>query len=166
MLFYFFEIFVLKYCEFGYNFLMEVFALLTFGERLRMARERKGLSQLDVYRAIKLSNKSLSRYENNATTPDPETVKSLVQLYDVSADFILGLSDEMGQASPPSCTSKSKPKIADALSSKDTKLLEKLDNLSPEAKEKAAEYIEMLKTLQEVKESKSDDNIIDFKKKV
>lgn len=139
--------------------------MLTFGERLRMARERKGMSQLDVYRAIKLSNKSLSRYENNATTPDPETVKSLIQLYDVSADFIMGLSDEMGHTSPPSCTSKSKPRIADVLSSKDTQLLEKLDSLSPEAKEKATEYIEMLKTLQEVKENKSDEKIIDFKEK-
>jgi len=141
---------------------MEVFALLTFGERLRMARERKGLTQMDVYRAIKLGNKSLSRYENNATKPDPETVKSLVQLYDVSADFILGLTDKMGHASPPLCTSKSKPKIADVLSSKDTELLDKFDSLSPEAKKKATEYIEMLKTLQEVK---TGDGIIDFKEK-
>lgn|GEM_PF-906895 len=139
--------------------------MLTFGERLRLARERKDMSQMDVYKAIKLNNKSLSRYENNATTPDPETVKTLIQLYDVSADFIMGLSNEMGHASPPSGTSKSKPKIADVLSPKDTELLKKLDSLSPEAKEKAIEYIEMLKTLQDVKESKSNDNIVDFKEK-
>ena len=72
--------------------------MLTFGERLRLARERAGLSQLDVFKAINLNNKSLSRYENNATAPDPDTMKSLIELYDVSADFILGLSDEMGRA--------------------------------------------------------------------
>lgn len=41
--------------------------MLTFGERLRMARERAGLTQKDVYKALSITDKSLSRYENNAT---------------------------------------------------------------------------------------------------
>jgi len=137
--------------------------MLTFGERLRMARERAGLSQLDVYKAINLSNKSLSRYENNATTPDPETIKALIELYDVSADFIMGLSDEMGRARSSKCgTSKSKPKMAEAVASGDKELIKKIESLSPEAKEKAAEYIDMLKTLEEVKSSEP---VVDFKEK-
>lgn len=136
--------------------------MLTFGERLRMARERTGLSQLDVYKAINLNNKSLSRYENNATAPDPDTVKALIELYDVSADFILGLSDEMGRARPSCGTSKSKPKAAEVLSSGDKELIKKLEGLSPEAKEKAADYVEMLKTLDEVK---SGETFVDFKEK-
>ena len=137
--------------------------MLTFGERLRMARERAGLSQMDVYKAINLSNKSLSRYENNATTPDPETIKALIELYDVSADFIMGLSDEMGRARSSKCgTSKSKPKMAEAVASGDKELIKKIESLSPEAKEKAAEYIDMLKTLEEVKSSEP---VVDFKEK-
>lgn len=137
--------------------------MLTFGERLRMARERAGLTQLDVYKAINLSNKSLSRYENNATTPDPETLRALIELYDVSADFILGLSDEMGRARSSKCgTSKSKPKMAEAVASGDKELIKKIESLSPEAKEKAAEYIDMLKTLEEVKSSEP---VVDFKEK-
>jgi transcriptional regulator with XRE-family HTH domain len=128
-----------------------------------MARERAGLSQLDVYKAINLSNKSLSRYENNATTPDPETIKALIELYDVSADFIMGLSDEMGRARSSKCgTSKSKPKMAEAVASGDKELIKKIESLSPEAKEKAAEYIDMLKTLEEVKSSEP---VVDFKEK-
>lgn len=136
--------------------------MITFGERLRMARERAGLTQLDVYAATNLNNKSLSRYENNTTSPDPETVKALIELYDVSADFILGLSDEMGRARPSSGTSKSKPVAATVLSSGDKDLIKKLDGLSPEAKEKAADYVKMLKTLEEVK---SGDSVVDFKEK-
>jgi len=137
--------------------------MLTFGERLRMARERAGLSQLDVYKAINLSNKSLSRYENDATTPDPDTIKALIELYDVSADFIMGLSDEMGRARSSKCgTSKSKPKMAEAVASGDKELIKKIESLSPEAKEKAAEYIDMLKTLEEVKSSEP---VVDFKEK-
>lgn len=48
--------------------------MLNFGERLRMARERAGLSQLEVYKKINLNNKSLSRYENNVTVPNPDTI--------------------------------------------------------------------------------------------
>ncbi len=136
--------------------------MLTFGERLRMARERKGLSQLDVYKATNIGNKSLSRYENNKTAPDPEAMKLLITLYDVSADFILGLSDEMGHAFPPAGTSKAQPKITKGASANDAEMLKKIEGLSPEAKEKAADYLEMLKTLQQVK---SGDGVLDFKEK-
>jgi len=131
--------------------------MLNFGERLRRARERKGLTQVDVYRAIGLNNKSLSRYENGATAPDPDTVRDLIRLYDVSADYILGLSDEMGSAVPAEGSSFTSPKVCE-----DAKIIERLSSLTPEAREKASEYVEMLKTLDEVK---SGENLIDFGKK-
>ena len=87
--------------------------MLSFGERLRLARERKGLTQMDVYRAIGLNNKSLSRYENGTTAPDPDTVRDLIRLYDVSSDYILGLSNEMGTACPPSGSSLTPPKVSE-----------------------------------------------------
>lgn len=131
--------------------------MLNFGERLRRARERKGLTQVDVYRAIGLNNKSLSRYENGATAPDPDTLRDLIRLYDVAADYVLGLSDEMGSAAAPAGSSLVPPKAAE-----DAALLERLSGLTPEAKEKANEYVEMLKTLDEVK---SGENFLDIKKK-
>lgn len=131
--------------------------MLNFGERLRRARERKGLTQVDVYRAIGLNNKSLSRYENGATAPDPDTLRDLIRLYDVSADYVLGLSEEMGSVAAPAGSSLVPPKAAE-----DAALLERLSGLTPEAKEKANEYVEMLKTLDEVK---SGENFLDVKKK-
>lgn len=131
--------------------------MLNFGERLRRARERKGLTQVDVYRAIGLNNKSLSRYENGATAPDPDTLRDLIRLYDVSADYVLGLSEEMGSVAAPAGSSLVPPKAAE-----DAALLERLSGLTPEAKEKANEYVEMLKTLDEVK---SGENFLDIKKK-
>lgn len=136
--------------------------MLTFGERLRMARERKGLSQLDVYKATNIGNKSLSRYENNKTAPDPEAMKLLIKLYDVSADFILGLSDDMGQAFPSTGTSKAQPKITKAVSRDEAEMLKKIEGLSPEAKAKATDYLEMLKTLDEVTAGEA---VVDFKEK-
>lgn len=130
--------------------------MLSFGERLRLARERKDMTQLDVYRAIGLNNKSLSRYENGTTAPDPDTLRDLIRLYDVSSDYILGLSDSMGP-SRPCGTSLTPPKL-----SEDEALLERLSALPPDKKAKAGEYIEMLKTLSEVE---SGENCIDIKKK-
>ena len=51
--------------------------MLSFGERLKRARERKGLTQPQVMKAIGVSDKSISRYENNASAPDPETITEL-----------------------------------------------------------------------------------------
>ena len=131
--------------------------MLKFGDRLRASRERKGLTQVDVYRAIGLNNKSLSRYENETTAPDPDTLRDLIRLYDVSSDYILGLSDEMG-CSHPSGSSLTPPKL-----SEDAALLERLSSLPPEEKAKASEYVDMLKTLSEVKTGEN--CTVDFKRK-
>ena len=122
--------------------------MLTFGERLRMARERAGLTQKDVYKALSITDKSLSRYENNATSPGPDKIKALIELYNVSADFILGLSREMGRTYPNS--SKAERKAAKAIACGDKELIEKFQGLSPEAKKKAAEYLTMLKTFEDI----------------
>ena len=122
--------------------------MLTTGERLRMARERKGLSQLDVYKLTNIGNKSLSRFENDSASPSPEVIKTLVTLYDVSSDFILGFSDEMDQMYP--------------LAPDDIEMIKKIESLSPESKAKALEYLEMLKALQQVKSETS--STLDFKK--
>ncbi|MCD7712770.1 MAG: helix-turn-helix domain-containing protein [Firmicutes bacterium] len=72
--------------------------MLTFGERLKKARDRKGMRQTDVMLATGISEPSLSRYESNTTHPTPEKITRLIKLYDVSAEYIMGLTDKMGHA--------------------------------------------------------------------
>ena len=130
----------------------------SFGERLKKARERKGLTQAQVMKLTSITDKSLSRYENGASAPDPDTILELIRLYDVSADFIMGLSPIMGHASDnASGTSLSAPSLVSGVD-----VHEKLEGLSDDARKKAEEYIEMLKTLDEVK---SGENFLDTKKK-
>lgn len=115
--------------------------MLSFGERLRRARERKGLTQAQVMKITNISDKSLSRYECGSSSPDPETISTLIRLYDVSADYMMGFSPVMGHAvNPVSGASLAAPDVH-----------EKLDGLSDDARKKAEEYIEMLKTLDEIK---------------
>lgn len=131
--------------------------MLSFGERLKRARERKGLTQSQVMKVTNISDKSLSRYENGASAPDPDTILELIRLYDVSADYIMGLSPVMGHATDEVSGSSL---AAPAIASPDAH--EMLEGLSGDARKKAEEYIEMLKTLDEVK---SGENFLDIKKK-
>ncbi|KQL20504.1 helix-turn-helix domain-containing protein [Cytobacillus solani] len=68
----------------------------TLGERLKKARERRGLTQLEAAQKANINNKTLSRYENDGTKPDPEILGILSKVYGVNANYLLGL-DEVQQ---------------------------------------------------------------------
>ncbi len=65
----------------------------TLGDRLKSAREKQGLTQIDVYKSTGISNKTISNYENNVSKPDPETLKELSILYETSTDYLTGRVD-------------------------------------------------------------------------
>jgi transcriptional regulator with XRE-family HTH domain len=62
----------------------------SLGSRLRKAREDKRLSQVDVFKKTGINNKTLSRYENNGTEPDADSLKRLSEVYEVTTDWIIG----------------------------------------------------------------------------
>jgi transcriptional regulator with XRE-family HTH domain len=61
---------------------------MTVGSRLRRAREKMNLSQLEVSRRTNINNKTLSRYENDGAEPDHATLKVLADLYGVSISYL------------------------------------------------------------------------------
>lgn len=63
---------------------------MTIGKRLRMAREKRKLSQLEVSEITNINNKTLSRYENDGAEPDYSTLKTLAKLYGVSMSYFFG----------------------------------------------------------------------------
>ena len=63
---------------------------ITFGERLRIAREKAGLSQEDVCRAMEFSKVHLlNSYEQGSISPSIKTLKGLAMLYRTSVDALL-----------------------------------------------------------------------------
>ncbi|QDR79232.1 helix-turn-helix domain-containing protein [Sporomusa termitida] len=62
---------------------------MSLGSKLRGARLAKGLSQIEVKRITGINNKTLSNYENSVSSPDPGTLKSLAELYEVTTDYLL-----------------------------------------------------------------------------
>lgn len=61
----------------------------TLGDRLREAREKKNLKQIQVKEHTGINNKTLSGYENNVSEPDFETLRILSAFYEADIDELL-----------------------------------------------------------------------------
>ena len=67
-----------------------------FVERLMKLRMAAGISQETLSQKIGLSKSTYGTYEIEKALPDAETVRNLALYYRVPADYLLGLTDEMG----------------------------------------------------------------------
>ncbi len=67
--------------------------VLDIGFRLRELRRRKKMTQAQVAKRLDLSKTVISGYENSTKTPSVEVLIQLSILYDVSADYLLGLDN-------------------------------------------------------------------------
>ncbi|MGG0739024.1 helix-turn-helix domain-containing protein [Niallia taxi] len=65
------------------------------GKRLRLLREKSGLSQKFVAEQIGVKNNTLSGYESGNREPDSETLTKLADYYKVSTDYLHGRSDNI-----------------------------------------------------------------------
>lgn len=66
--------------------------------RIRELRERHGLSQARVGTLINFPQRTYAYYEAGKRMLPPEVICALARLYQVSADYILELSDDPGGA--------------------------------------------------------------------
>lgn len=64
-----------------------------FAKRLKALREEKRLNQKELAAEIDISNGSISYYEKAERLPDIETAYKLSKFFDVSADYLIGLTD-------------------------------------------------------------------------
>ena len=63
------------------------------GTRLRDLRNENNYTQTTVAQMMGISNSALSQYEACKRVPDYELLCKLAQLYDVSTDYLLGMTD-------------------------------------------------------------------------
>lgn len=66
-----------------------------FGERLKAARKSKNITQLELSKHLELSKATVSAYEQSASYPSVETLVKICDTLGVSADYLLGLSDNL-----------------------------------------------------------------------
>jgi transcriptional regulator with XRE-family HTH domain len=68
--------------------------MATFGDRIRLLRVEKGLKQKEIAGLLGFKgSSSIGKYEYNQRTPSPDTIIFLANYFQVSVDFLLGLSD-------------------------------------------------------------------------
>lgn len=61
--------------------------------RIKELRERRNLNQEGLAQKISVSQSTISAYEVGERTPDLSTLISLAQFFDVSVDYLIGLSN-------------------------------------------------------------------------
>lgn len=65
-----------------------------FSNRLAELRHEKGLSQKEIAKLLYIPQTTYSHYEVGNREPSIETIIKLCDLFDVSADYLLGRKDD------------------------------------------------------------------------
>jgi len=64
------------------------------GSRIRQARQRLGFSQGELARRLACTRQSITQLEQGQRQPRPDRLRALAQHLGVSADYLLGLTEE------------------------------------------------------------------------
>lgn len=67
---------------------------VTIGNRIKELRTSKNLTQEDIAKMVKVSKATISNYEKGKVSPPIELLIKLAERYDVSIDWLCGLSNE------------------------------------------------------------------------
>ena len=65
-----------------------------FNENLKIAREKRGLSQKEVAEGIGVAKSTYSLYESGNREPNVQTIKKIADILNTSADELLGINEE------------------------------------------------------------------------
>lgn len=70
--------------------------MTTIGERIRLLRKEHNLTQDQLAKLIDKTKSNVSGYENDKFEPSAQTIISLCNFFDVSADFLLfGINNDV-----------------------------------------------------------------------
>lgn len=64
------------------------------GDRIRWLRTRRKMSQADLAEVLGMSDQQVHRWENSHSKPDIEALGKLAKVFDVTSDYLIGLSDD------------------------------------------------------------------------
>ena len=71
-----------------------MFSKKLFGERLHNVRTEHGETQLALAQALGVGKSQVSEMENGKKTTTAEKIAAICEHYQVSANYLLGLSDD------------------------------------------------------------------------
>ena len=72
-----------------------------FGERIRLLRTQKEMTQEELGKFLGVGKTTISQYESEARTPDAGMLTRIATFFGVSVDYVLGRSDDPTPTAPP-----------------------------------------------------------------
>jgi transcriptional regulator with XRE-family HTH domain len=66
----------------------------SFGERIKYLRDINSIMQKDLAQEMGITTRALKYYEDDEREPNLKTIRFLCKYFNVSADYLLGLSDD------------------------------------------------------------------------
>ena len=66
---------------------------IILGKRLKELREEKGLTQKDLANFLNLNSVTYLHYEKSQRQPPLEILADMAKFFDVTVDYLLGLTD-------------------------------------------------------------------------
>lgn len=121
---------------------------MRFSELLTDLRKEYNLSQMQLAEQIGVSQSTIAKLEIGRNEATASTLAKLAAFFDVSTDYLLGLSDEYEG------TGKSAPAAPAALPLDESELLRNYRALSYSGKARAAAYVDLLREQEEGSPSK------------
>lgn len=97
---------------------------MTFGSRLKELRKERKLIQEDVGKIAGVHRATIGKYETDERFPERDILVKLSTFFDVSIDFLLGVSDIRKPCSNEQQPKNVLQKIFEELSTQDQKELE------------------------------------------
>ena len=68
-------------------------AVEIFAKRIKELREERGLGVRELAAKLGISHSAISLYESCKRTPDIDTCKLFADFFNVSGDYLIGISD-------------------------------------------------------------------------
>ena len=63
---------------------------MNLGERIKISRQQKKMSQQDLGNSAETHQKNISKYEQNTVVPSAVTLKKIADALEVTTDYLLG----------------------------------------------------------------------------
>lgn len=67
--------------------------MINFNERLKQIRISSNMTQREVVELLQTSHNCYASWEQGRTEPNTDMLRRLCKIFDVSADYLLGLTD-------------------------------------------------------------------------
>lgn len=109
-----------------------------FGDKLRILRRERHLTQKQLASELSISRSALSLYESNKREPDFETLTKIAEFFDISLDYLLDRENDINTSNDY----KVPDYIEDMLKDPDiNQALEQLKEMSKSEKESLAAHL-------------------------